>query len=615
MTAASYKCNDIQNYPGQCVTARTFLPQRKEGAGHWLVAFRKAEEDRFRAVQRRKIKETFNKQKNRSTPTDDAGGKNLDRALLLQLHCVEKPSELCCVDISEQELNSVKAEDLTEFENVAYIDASVNFLSLGSFSSFVSLRELNLSLNGLSNMTFNVDDFPFLEVLDLSYNSLSGDCIVSIGRLLHLRVLHLTGNKLHHLPPDPGSSNHDPDQPSPKADDTWFKTLEVLMLDDNKLSSGVFNSLANLRRLRHLNLQKNRINEIPFLHLVDNSRPFQNAKAPTEPNRNTDDDKVKRVTQSIHVENWESYQESSLPLPELQILNVSCNKFVAEEALLPVALFPKLREIDISLNPLTTKRSGDPPLLTFYLQDQLGVIIKRKDTQGVKSQLKVSTNPKWKVKEMIPKAPKKPLVKNASRPALTHIEDTAEKKKTASVDINDGDEDIQHFFLTESQEKETVEKQEENDNSHSEKFTHFNLLLDVKADPHAAEHIGIQTAVRMLEHTLKNLNIYRDSKPKLDSIQTSYREQEKQIKALPPLKPAKHVNKARVDEMIKEMKASTTIREVPLSRVIHGKGVNKQEYKEAVALMEDMRTKYKMVHEKTREQAANMDSKTPTKLD
>lgn len=40
---------------------------------------------------------------------------------------------------------------------------------------------------------------------------------------------------------------------------------------------------------------------------------------------------------------------------------------------------------------------------------------------------------------------------------------------------------------------------------------------------------GIQTAVRMLEHTLKNLHVYRDSKPKLDSIQTPYREREKRV--------------------------------------------------------------------------------------
>lgn len=31
-------------------------------------------------------------------------------------------------------------------------------------------------------------------------------------------------------------------------EDTQFKALEVLMLDDNKLTSGAFNSLANLKR-------------------------------------------------------------------------------------------------------------------------------------------------------------------------------------------------------------------------------------------------------------------------------------------------------------------------------------------------------------------------------
>lgn len=40
---------------------------------------------------------------------------------------------------------------------------------------------------------------------------------------------------------------------------------------------------------------------------------------------------------------------------------------------------------------------------------------------------------------------------------------------------------------------------------------------------------GIQTAVRMLEHTLKNLNFYRDSRPKLDCIQTLYTERQKKV--------------------------------------------------------------------------------------
>lgn len=37
-------------------------------------------------------------------------------------------------------------------------------LSIGSFSSFVSLRELDLSVNGICNMTFDAADFRHLEV-------------------------------------------------------------------------------------------------------------------------------------------------------------------------------------------------------------------------------------------------------------------------------------------------------------------------------------------------------------------------------------------------------------------------------------------------------------------
>lgn len=126
---------------------------------------------------------------------------------------------------------------------------NVRCFSSDSFSCFVSLRELNLSLNGLCNMTFEAADFPHLQVrwhlictfpfpfsilclfclfdaviliwndwiwssqvLDLSYNSLSAEGILSISRLPHLKVLHLTGNQLRRLPPKLGSSNHDATQ-------------------------------------------------------------------------------------------------------------------------------------------------------------------------------------------------------------------------------------------------------------------------------------------------------------------------------------------------------------------------------------------------------------------
>ncbi|XP_054481677.1 X-ray radiation resistance-associated protein 1 [Anoplopoma fimbria] len=610
MAAALCKLDDGRSRPTTCFPPRTLHQRRGEGAGHWLVAYRKAEEQQYRKVQRR-IKETYEGCED-SRGADAPHGSTLDGPFLLQLHCVDKPSELCSVDVSEQKLTSVKPEDLKAFDNVAYIDASINSLSLGSFSSFASLRELNLSLNGLCNMTFHAADFPHLEILDLSYNSLSADDIVSMGRLPHLKVLHLTGNQLHHLPPNLGSLNHDPTQQPDKEDDTEFKALEVLMLDDNKLSSGVFNSLANLKKLKYLNLQGNLISEIPYLQLTSCSKHWQTfveeqaeeeGLAHTETSHNPVED-LKRISEENLEENR---KRSSSPLPELQFLNLADNKIAEEEALMAVALFPMLQEIDIHSNPLTTKRSGDPPLLTYFLHERLGITIKRKKTQEVvKLPLKVSTDPKWKVEERIPKVSKKLLLMDAPCSAQSET-----KKTPESEGENSGDETFQenteHFFVTQA----TDVPEYEFDLPADEKETAGNKerLMDGKAkpSPDVEEPIGIQTAVRMLEHTLKNLNVYRDSKPKLDSIQMPYRERQRRIKDLPPLKPIKQPTE-RVNEMIKEIKESTTIREVPLSRAIQGTGVNKQEHKEALSLLRDMKTKHKMVHKKTMEQAASIES-------
>nr|XP_020454410.1 X-ray radiation resistance-associated protein 1 isoform X2 [Monopterus albus] len=613
-TTASYKFDDGPSCSTKCFLSPTLLRRRKEGAGHWLVAYRKAEEQKYRNVHRR-IKETY---KSKHRVTDSPLGNILDGPFLLRLHCVDKPSELSSIDISEQKLNSVKSEDLTMFDNVAYIDASINSLSLASFSCFGFLRELNLSLNGICNLIFHAADFPHLEVLNLSYNRLSTDDIVSIGRLPHLKVLHLTGNQLHRLPPNLGLSTHDPVQLPSKGEDTQFRALEVLMLDNNRLSSGVFISLTNLKRLKYLNLQGNRISEIPYLGLTHCSNPAQTSKeeqageeglAYTEPHPNTNEN-LKRISK----ENWkEQCIGSSLPLPELQFLNLADNKIAEEEALMAAALFQMLHEIDIHSNPLTTQRSGDPPLLTYYLQERLGITIKRKKTQDImKLPLKVATDPKWKLEETNSNVSKKPfLLMNASCPAQSQAE-AAVKGKNSRDDTFQ--ENTEHFFVTQADEKETTESEEANEEaSIREKFDCYKMLMDAKLDPDVVEPIGIQTAVRMLEHTLKNLNVYRDSKPKLDSIQTPYREREKRIKELPPLKPIKQPTE-RVDEMIKEIRASTTIREVALSSVIHGTGVDKQEHKEALSLLRDMKTKYKMVYKKTMEQAASTESDGNTNL-
>ncbi|CAJ1064059.1 X-ray radiation resistance-associated protein 1 [Xyrichtys novacula] len=609
MNLPSHELTNRQNYPTKCFPARTLQHRGKEGPGHWLVAYRQTEERRYRSLHRR-VKETLRK-------SDKKGhGNTLDAPFLLRSHCVDKPSELYSVDVSEQNLNSVKPEELKEFINVAYIDASINSLSLDSFRSFVSLRKLSLAVNGLCNLTFDADDFPQLEVLDLSYNNLSADVFVSVGLLPSLKVLHLTGNQLHRLPTNPGFSHLNTTQLPAPEEDTWFRALEVLILDDNKLSSAVFSSLKNLRRLRSLNLQRNRITEVPYLQLPGSLKPLIGKESDeeifslTESNPNIDEHirKISESPQAVHQE--ELCGESSLPLPALQYLNLADNNIAEEDALMAAALFPSLRVINICSNPLTTRRR-ELPLLTYYLIERLGITIKRKEYQeAVMMPMKMSTDLKWKVEEKSSKVTKKSKQRDEPYSAQTQAgkkERTDEKTPELSQEIPNG------FFVTQTTDfprleffdgKETAEKRKMVD------IPEEYVLMNAKANT-GVEAIGIQTAVRMLDYTPKNLNVYRDSKPKLDSFQTPYREREKRIKKLPPVKLTKRPTE-KLDELIKAIKESSSIRQVPLSSAINSPSLTKQDHKEIQSLLRDMKTKYKMVHKKAMDQIASIQAERDT---
>ncbi|XP_076025159.1 X-ray radiation resistance-associated protein 1 [Genypterus blacodes] len=618
MTAASYKCDDGQSHPPKCFPARTLLCRRREGAGHWLVARRKAVEHK----QRNLVSRSKNTDKGTEVKEADPRGITLDKSFLMQLHFVDKPSELCSVDISEQQLNSVKAEDLNEFDNVAYIKASVNLLSLESFSSFTSLRELDLSLNWLSNMTFDASDFPHLQVLDLSYNSLSAEAIISIGGLSCLKVLHLSGNQLHHLPPHLGSSNREPDQLPVKEEDAQFRALEVLMLDDNKLSSDVFVSLSNLKRLQCLNLQGNCITEIPFMHQRESSKHLH-----TSVQQQSDEETFGKcslgsprpLSHTFDLEDKEDveehYQTSRFPLPELHFLNLANNKIAEEEALLAAVLFPLLSEIDICSNPLTTRRSGDPPLLTYYLQERLGVTIKRKKTPDVsKLPLTASIHPRWKAEERVPKVP--PPKTTGLRAQRDEDKNYEEEEKEEEEEEEEIFPNPDAFFVTQTtdvpdyevdlrpNETETAGSDDRlEDDTTAEKCKYYKMSTDAKADPDVAERVGIQTAVRILEHTLKNLTVYRDSKPKPDHFHAPRRERERRVQEFPPQTSRKRP-KQRVEEALKQIKASSTLREISLSVALKDADVKKQEYKEAVTLLKDMKLKYRSVHGRTMERVA-----------
>ncbi|XP_066475537.1 X-ray radiation resistance-associated protein 1 [Tiliqua scincoides] len=453
-TKGMYKLDNGNCRPTNCFPARSLLqPRYAEGAGHWQVARQTAEKTKIELLLGAKA--TRIKWRGLPLPTDTQRHmheKILDGVQLMTLHHVRSPSHLCSVDISNQNFASAKEEDFEQFDSVAYINATENLLTLEGFRTFPGLRELELSLNGLRNLKVSAGDFPHLEVLDLSYNNLSPEDVQALGILSHLKVLHLTANGLHSLPldlADPDSEGH-----------LRFSALEVLLLDDNYLSHpNIFVSLANLQSLKQLNLDKNGIKEVPYLHYGNNShfsihplsaksgireglRSRKSAGKQFHQNRSPGLDKQPDyiilpnskdrerteiifpspdpITQenspspsvALHCKMSTSFnQEFILPLPELRFLSLANNQIEHEEDLLAVALFPSLTELTFHGNPFTISRSGDPPLLSSFLQNKLGItLVRKKICKLEKPRIFIPVKANRKVKSQLPKIQKRPLM-------------------------------------------------------------------------------------------------------------------------------------------------------------------------------------------------------------
>ncbi|KAM9170717.1 LOW QUALITY PROTEIN: X-ray radiation resistance-associated protein 1 [Pangshura tecta] len=484
-TTKLYKLDHGNSYATNCFPARNILRTSEEGAGHWLVAHRAAQKTEFEAVicaeslQEKVggIPKYMSKLQHHGYTDEMVQETILDGPFLINLHCVKIPSDLCSVDISNKNLVSAEEDDFEQFDSVAYINATENLLTLEAFRKFSGLRELELSLNGLRNLKITAGDFLHLEILDLSYNNLSPEDVRTLGVLSQLKVLHLTANGLRSLPSDLAVSEND----SPSC--LKFPSLEVLLLDDNDLSHpSVFVSLANLRSLKQLNLDKNGIAEVPYLHQMENSQfslhpqsarmgtkaescsfPARFGQKHDQPQQaraglqgqlvmekeqleylilqnNQDPDRTEVVFTSASREppfldvfmegNDRSCfadsgtlpasfrnalsQEFTPPLPELRYLSLANNKIKNEEDLLAVALFPSLTELTFHSNPLTTLRSGDPPLLTSFLQHRLGIkLIRRKISKLEKPHIFIPVKANRKVTSHVPKVPKPPLMLEA----------------------------------------------------------------------------------------------------------------------------------------------------------------------------------------------------------
>ncbi|NWR54387.1 XRRA1 protein, partial [Bucorvus abyssinicus] len=381
----------------------------------------------------------------------------LDEPFLIRHHCLKNPSDLCFVNISSQ--NLAKEDDFEKFDSVAVINAAENLLTLEPFRKFPALRELELSLNRLRHLKITAGDFLYLQDLDLSYNLFPQD-IWTLGDLSQLKVLHLTANGLQSLPPDLAGS----------WDSAHFRfpSLEVLLLDDNHLSDpSIFVSLSHLCSLRELNLDRNRISAVPYLHQAGSRQffllstldgnsfraewykslsslwqqhqppPQEDIEVPAEleakkgqlehvvlsDNRDPGRTGKQRLPlparpgtvgclgRTICLEDSAMRRDVGAPFPELKHLSLAFNKIADETALLPVAFFLRLKELMFHNNPPTATQRGQLPLLTRVLQHNLGIkLVRQKSLPAERWHISIPLKASCKVTSDLPKVTKRLLM-------------------------------------------------------------------------------------------------------------------------------------------------------------------------------------------------------------
>ncbi|KFQ45104.1 X-ray radiation resistance-associated protein 1, partial [Nestor notabilis] len=580
----------------------------------------------------------------------------------------------------ELSLNGLRNLKITagEFLHLEDLDLSYNNLSpqdIRTLGDLSQLKVLRLTANGLRSLPLDLEisvfsgknetspspiscspqlKFPSLEVLALDDNRLSDPSVfVSLSHLCCLKELNLDGNRIPAVPY------------LRQAESRHFSLHPAL--GHSSFRAQWYRSLSSLRRQSRPSQQESgevpgeleaKRGQVGCVMLQDEGGPAglgeqhlpvpactatgggsvgKGSVVPKEGEPSTSKPLLPPSTRrNVHA-----------PFPALRSLSLAFNKIADEAALLPVAFFPSLEELTFHNNPLTTTRSGQPPLLTWLLQHKLGIkLVRQKSPAAARWHFSIPLKASRKVTSHLPKVTKRPWMLEApaktflrtqlpsaveavgdaappgpAQPLLPSSSVTPTSSQRVVLGEEEGgsrppagsdEEDVASFFMTQVRpslplfccfevedvsrplqrpragarlEKRSEQREEGSSQVVPEQYKGYEELLGGDTDPDFIEPVGIQRNVQALYQVLNHPLVYRDARARLDCVQKPYVPRRKHVRMPGP--PARKTKAEILEGILVAMRNTLTFTEVPLASVLQRRKSSPRAYREARRLMKE----------------------------
>ncbi|XP_023597653.1 PH domain leucine-rich repeat-containing protein phosphatase 2 isoform X2 [Trichechus manatus latirostris] len=259
---------------------------------------------------------------------------NSNRLTVVNVYPV--PSLLTSLELSRNLLECVP-DWACEAKKIEILDVSYNLLTEVSMRilSSLSLRKLMVGHNHVQNLPVLMEHIP-LEVLDIQHNLLTRLPDTLFSKALNLRYLNASANRLESLP-------------SACTGEESLSMLQLLYLTSNLLTDECIPVLVGHPHLRILHLANNQLQTFPASKLNKLEQleelNLSGNKLKTIP---TTIANCKRLhTLVAHSNNINIFPEI-LQLPQIQFVDLSCNDLT--EILIPEALPATLQDLDLTGN-------------------------------------------------------------------------------------------------------------------------------------------------------------------------------------------------------------------------------------------------------------------------